>query len=387
MRIIYIDTARLPTEKAHGYQICKMCEEFVNAGAEVELWVPSRDNEIKQDIFSYYGLKNNFVIKKLVSRNFLFLRRLSVRLEFWLRNWSFFLGLLFKKIPKDAIVYTRIPEIVLILGLKRNFIAFESHFWPKRSGLHKFFVRRAGVIIAVTGFLKKKFEENGFASQKILVAPDGVDFDKFNINISKEEARKSLDLPLDRKILGYTGSFKTMEMDKGISMILKALKIILQKDMNVLFAAVGGTDEDIKYYESQALDLGIKNSVIFLKKVSLEKLAIYQKAFDVLLMPFPANEHYNFYMSPLKMFEYMASGRPIIASDLPSVREILNENNAILIQPGDAVCLARAAQQTLLNLDSCDNIAERALDDARVYDWLQRAKNIIGFIVSYKMAE
>ena len=388
MKIIYLANARIPTEKAHGYQICKMCEEFASGGAEVSLWVPSRHNDIKDDIFTYYEIKNNFTVKKLLIYNFFIVGKLSGRLEFWLRNYSFFVNLLFKKIPKDTIIYTRTPEIALIFGLKGNFVVLESHSWPKYAGwLHSFFIRRAGAIVAVTRFLKEKFEKSGFNSNKILVAPDGVDLERFVLNISKAEACTKLNLPLDKKLIGYTGSFKTMEMDKGISTILDGLKIILQQDNNVLFVAVGGKDADIKYYERQAENLGVKSNVIFIKKVPIGELAIYQKAFDIILMPFPDNEHYRYYMSPLKMFEYMASGRPIIASDLPSIREILNENNAVFIKPQDPEGFALMAQKILIDPGFYDKISKRAFQDAQVYDWSQRAKNIVSFIVNRKKLE
>ena len=56
MKILYMANARIPTEKAHGYQICKMCEEFSSAGVEVELWAPTRENSIKKNAFDFYNL-------------------------------------------------------------------------------------------------------------------------------------------------------------------------------------------------------------------------------------------------------------------------------------------------------------------------------------------
>ena len=71
MKIIYITNSRVPTEKAYGYQISKMCEEFADAKNEVELWTPVRQSNIKEDIFSFYNIKNNFKIKEIKSFDFL----------------------------------------------------------------------------------------------------------------------------------------------------------------------------------------------------------------------------------------------------------------------------------------------------------------------------
>ena len=67
--LIYIANARLPTEKAHGYQICKMCEAFAKNGVEVQLWHPYRyqsDRKLReQSVFDYYGIRSSFKVKTL----------------------------------------------------------------------------------------------------------------------------------------------------------------------------------------------------------------------------------------------------------------------------------------------------------------------------------
>ncbi|MCD4705451.1 hypothetical protein K8R61_00020, partial [bacterium] len=67
MKLIYITNNRLPTEKAHGIQISKMCEAFVKQGVEIELVCAKRKNKIKKDFFEYYNLKNRFKLTKLKS--------------------------------------------------------------------------------------------------------------------------------------------------------------------------------------------------------------------------------------------------------------------------------------------------------------------------------
>jgi len=85
-------------------------------------------------------------------------------------------------------------------------------------------------------------------------------------------------------------------------------------------------------------------------------------------------------MSPLKMFEYMAAQRPIIASDLPSIREILNENNAVLIKPDSPDDLARGIEQLLKKPDFSAKIAKRAYQDVQRYTWQKRTEKILDFI-------
>ncbi len=85
-------------------------------------------------------------------------------------------------------------------------------------------------------------------------------------------------------------------------------------------------------------------------------------------------------MSPMKMFEYMASQRPIIASDLPAIKEILNPDNAFLIKSDSSISLAQSIEKILQNKILADRILKRAYQDIKQYTWQKRVKNIINFI-------
>jgi len=82
----------------------------------------------------------------------------------------------------------------------------------------------------------------------------------------------------------------------------------------------------------------------------------------------------------MKMFEYMASKRSIIASNLPSLSEVLNENNAVLVESDSPEALANGIKQALKNPDSSAKISLQAYQDVQKYSWRKRAKNIINFL-------
>jgi len=239
---------------------------------------------------------------------------------------------------------------------------------------------RADKLIFIADNLREIYLEKYIeGKEKTMVAPDGVDMEIFDLDLSMEEARKKVGLPADKKIIGYCGKFKTMGMDKGIGDIFKAVKIL--NDGNLIFAAIGGSEEEIKYYDKMAKDLRVRNQIIFKGLSPQSELALYQKAADALLMPFPYNRHYAFYMSPLKMFEYMASKRPIIASDLPSIREVLNKNNAIIVRPDDPADLAAGIRKISEDKKLSEKISGQAYKDAGEYTWEKRAGRILKFIV------
>jgi len=263
--------------------------------------------------------------------------------------------------------------------LKLNFI-YEIHSLLERNNLDffidKFLSKNVKKFIFVTKILQGKYiNKYKININRTIVAPDAVDLDIFDINLTKDEARKKLNLPLDKKILGYTGKFMTMGMDKGIIDILKTISII--KDINIIFIAVGGSEKEIKYYKNLSQEFRVEKYVKFYVSTSQENLAIYQKSFDILLMPFPENKHYAYYMSPLKMFEYMASRRPIIASVLPSIGEILNEYNSLLIEPDNPEKLAKAIDFLLSNREIAQRISKQAFKDVKSYTWEKRVEKIL----------
>jgi len=109
-------------------------------------------------------------------------------------------------------------------------------------------------------------------------------------------------------------------------------------------------------------------------------LGKFYAAADLLLMPFPYTEHYAYYMSPLKLFEYLMSGVPMIATDLPSVREILSEKSAFIAKPGDVDSLVTEIAKVV---DQPEEAKSRALEAKRLsaqYTWIERARRICAIL-------
>ncbi len=373
MRLVYLASVRMPTEKAHGYQIMKMCEAFAQANHNVELIVSRRKNLIKTDPFEYYGIKRNFRITRIWSLD---LVNLIPKYGSWLSRLSFLLSAkIYLAFRGYDVLYIREHMSGLFF---RDFI-LETHTLPREIKKRDLSVwGRARKIVVTTRFINERLAAAGMPADKIIVAPDAVDLKVFDLKMSKTEARQKLGLPVDKVILGYTGSLKTNEMEKGISTILHAMPLL--SDKNVQFIAVGGLPRHIKEYKVLAESLGVKDWVEFRSRVGLSELAWYQKAFDVLLLSFPQNDHYAYFISPLKLFEYMASGRPIVASDLPSIREVLDEESAVFVEPDNAQSLARGIKKVLSDEKLGESISARARAKARKFTWDLRAASILAFI-------
>lgn len=370
MKLIYIANARIPTEKAHGIQVMKMCEAFAQQGNELELIIPRRVNPIKDDPFDYYGVARVFKIRKIPCLDLIFLDKYIGHLGLWIESVSFNLFTTpFLFFNKSQIVYTR-DKFFLILGLFLKNLVFENHTFPKNYFLYSLFFKKLMGIVVITQKLKDLLVERGISPNNILVAPDGVDLKEFDIKETKEECRKKLNLPEDRKIVLYTGHLYQW---KGAQTLAEASSH-LPADTDIYF--VGGTSRDIKEFE-------IRNSKLRIKVIGHrphQEIPYWLKAADALVLPNSGKDDISkFWTSPIKMFEYMASGRPIVSSDLPSIREILNESNAILVEPDNSEALASAIGRVLQSLDLSEMISKRAFDDVQNYSWAKRAKNILWF--------
>ena len=144
---------------------------------------------------------------------------------------------------------------------------------------------------------------------------------------------------------------------------------------------MGGEPEDIHEYKALAQKLYLSDRVRFFGKVPHRDIPDYLALFDVAVAPAPATEHSSFYGSPLKMFEYMAAGVPMIVSDLPALREVLSTETALFIKPADAHELAQAV--SLLQREPARAqamaIEARALVEKR-FTWHARAQGILSLI-------
>jgi glycosyltransferase involved in cell wall biosynthesis len=382
--LIYIANARMPTEKAHGIQIVKMCESFVLAGLKVDLVLPWRFNKIKESLFDYYGVEKNFKIKKLPSLDLIPLN--IPKICFWIQSLSFALSVFFYLFFKKAdIIYSRDSFPLFLLSFFKKNLVYEAHTFPRNFFLHKRVFKKTKAIVVITQKLKDLFIKQGMDGNKILVAPDGVDLEKFNLKETQVECRQKLNLPLDKKIVLYTGHLYKW---KGVQVLARAAKF-LDKDTLIVF--VGGTKKDEQDFKIENKEL---DNILILGHQPHLKIPYYLKAADVLVLPNSADvlvlpnsgkkEISQYWTSPMKMFEYMASQRPIVASDLPSIREILNENNAILVQPDNPEALAEGIKGILQNSDFADKISKQAYEDVQQYTWQTRTERILKFVKIYE---
>lgn len=372
-KLVYIANLRLPTEKAYGIQIAKMCEAFADRDEKVMLIAPFRFSRVHDDFFEYYNVKRNFVFKKLFALDFYLPGSLD-KLAFGIKSFISALILVAKALGGKADIYyfrDELPAFLasfLIGGAK---IAFEAHKFSDRKLFFYRRFRKSGVrLIAITQNLADKFLKIGFNQSRILTAADGVDLDKFDIEISRENARLKLALPSDKKIAVYTGHLFEW---KGADILAETASEL----PDILFVFVGGTDKDIAIFKEKFRS---QDNILVVGHRPYSQIPLYLKAADVLVLPNPGNNQISrLYTSPLKLFEYMAAKRPIVASDVPSVREILNEDNSILVKP-ESNSIAEGIRKVFSEPFLAVSLADQAFKKAGSYTWTARAEKILKFI-------
>ena len=243
MKLICLANLRFPTEKGQGWQIAKMCEAFVLNGAEVELWHPNRKQPpslINQDPFSFYNLKPILKIRAIFNWDVMPLEKYLppsiFRLLFivYSFSWGLLVVLKTKKMLAD-IYYTREFPIIFWLTLFKLPVIYEVHYI---SGiLNKLIMgfvaksRHIKLVVTMTNFLKQRCLKMGFAEDKVLVLADAVELKMFANLPSKDECRLKINLPKNKKIIGYIGRFENMGKGKGITELIKAVAEIVKSNL------------------------------------------------------------------------------------------------------------------------------------------------------------
>lgn len=366
MKLLYVSNSRIPTGRAHGVQIMHMCEAFAGQGADVRLVVPGKRNFSDEDPFEYYRVRRNFKIEKLAVPDIGSKTARLPRTVFLVDVALFALALLFSRVAeRGEIVYLRDYPLLFLFSPRRNTTAVEIHDVPRWHFIFLAALKRATRIIAITHGVKDALVALGVEKAKILVAPDAVDLEEFAHPESREAARARLGLLKEKKVALYIGRIDGW---KGTDTFFKAAAFL---PADVRAVVIGGDEEEVAELKRRF------PLVTFLGYRPYRELSRNQAAADCLVLPSTAKHAISArFTSPLKLFSYMASGLPIVASDLPSIREVIDETSAYLVPPDDAEALAGGIVRALTDGGAAAKAA-RAKELVRNYTWVSRAKTIL----------
>jgi len=251
----------------------------------------------------------------------------------------------------------------------------ESHPEPTRTERRKlallerrerFVYHHAHGIVALTPFLLDDIRTHYGAPISTLVAPDGVDL--------RLAAAASAARPDARPRLLYLGSLHPW---KGVEVLLEALRQLPDASL----AIVGGSNERIDDLRKLAARLGVGERTEFTGPVAPARRFEVIAGAQICLLPSSDTSIGGRYTSPLKLFEYMAMGKPVVAGNLPAMRNVLQHGrNALLAEPGSPRAFADCIRALLGNPRLGQSLGQQAKSDALNYCWTRRAEHIGDFV-------
>lgn len=366
MKITYIENVRFPSERAHAIQIMHTCQELASLGHEVTLVTPDRRGRSRDQDVLPSGVKRLFEHKVLPTIDALSVPYIPRNLAYHIQRLSFIIACRnWKRHEKSERWYTRDPYVLKELYTNGDIWMLELHDAPKTTpwknvrGLVKNFV-------VISNALRSWLMKEGVSSERVCVASDGWDPASFVISKERNKARAALGWKDDETIFIYAGGLFPW---KGVDRMVEWWS---KKPLpHARFVIVGGAEED----RARISNLVSSSTVQMHKPVPPLEVATFLQAADVGVLPTsPSYEVGKLYTSPLKLFEYLSAGLPILASDVPSSREVLDESTAKFF--ADENSFYEARQKILVDTAWKNAARDAAKKKSLLYTWAARAKKI-----------
>ena len=362
MKLFYLANSIVPSKTANSVHVMKMCQALSknNFIDNVELCIPLCE-ERGLNIYDYYGVENSFNISRLKKGTSRFSwYKFSVRQLLYIN----------KNANKKDVVYGRNFLSCMFLALFNYKVIYECHSPISRYNilvrfLFKFFSHKFLKVIVISSKLKEIIlKETSIPSNHLEVLHDAAD-----------PTPKRL-LPMTNKEQFNVGYIGHLYEGRGVELLLKIAIRLPQVHFNFF----GGEDEDI-----ERLKADIPKNITFHGYLDPSKVPLARAKMNVLLAPYQYNTSIQGlvntanYMSPLKIFEYMSSNRPLICSDLPVLREVLTNNvNSLLVDAEDENSWINAIDRLKTDSNLANQLATQALNDFQLsYSWDTRAKKIV----------
>jgi glycosyltransferase involved in cell wall biosynthesis len=383
VRILYLSDIRFPLERANGIQTMETCYALAERNHAVTLMVRPDTSPHPRDPFDFYGLPCSSRLR---------VTTVPVRGSAIARRATYLAAALWQARARDhEIVFTRDLGIAAaLLHLRRSArrpLVFESHGLAPIVGAslgsllstarsasafkqRRLWARERRVWIGADGYvtitaaLAQELEAHFGPRELPAVIPDGVRLPAVRTFLPPG--------PTACPVVAYAGHLYPW---KGVDTLLHALARLPHAQGLIIG---GHPDEpDLRRLQRLADSLGLGGRAKFTGLVRPAEVASYLLQADVLVLPNSASAISARYTSPLKLFEYLAVGRPIVAADLPAIREVLRDGvNAILVPADDAAELAAGVDRISQDRALATRLARTAFDDAVSYTWQARATRL-----------
>lgn len=379
--------ARIPSGRAHSISSVRMCSALGRAGGDVVLVAP-RWGINRAGFTEFYGISPMFrLLRILVPR--VLKGEVATQARLWMMMsiiYAFQAGLLAciaSLASRDRRLYLFITEPSLLLAIfllhPRPAVIYELHDIPRLKGLTgtlmKAALSRCSLIITTSEYQKRILEPVVEGRVPVLPAHNVAEEELFNDEGAIEGgADTELQLPPEARIVLYAGQLSAW---KRPEFIVEAVKMLGRQDVHLVF--VGGDERDIARVKAYASLLGLAN-VSFTGFVRPRLVPKLLRRADVLVHYTPPPREGSIAgFSPLKIFEYMLAGKPIVAPRTPGVVEVLRDGyNALLFNPHDPRDMASKIRLIIDDEDLAKRISVNAqLEASGKYTYRARAAKIL----------
>jgi len=267
-----------------------------------------------------------------------------------------------------------IPLVVEVNATSRELTRWRSDgvfVYPFTHALERAVLRRAQRLSAVSTTLRRLLIEDGVAEDRIAVIPNGADTARFRPDVDGQVIRAKYGLE-NRLVVGYLGSFGKWH---DIQIIADVIPRITARHPNVRFLLAGATLRELPGPVQQRL-APLQDAVVFTGIVPLAEAPCHVAAMDIALTVYPPIP--DFHMSAIKLFEYMAAGRPVVASAIGQQSEVVEDGiNGVLVPPGDPAALERAVDSLIRYPALRGRLGQAARDTVvQRYTWAHNARRI-----------
>jgi glycosyltransferase involved in cell wall biosynthesis len=362
-RVFFLFHGRFPSEKAASIFLENEARSFAEAARDVTIVAAARRG--RTGSISIPGVRIVYVPTiDLVPLGFM--QGFCFRLSLAAYSWSALVHLVLHARRDDIIISTEALPLLVASYLSPRTL-FELHDYPERSFqmFARLFRRVRHILVTNRWKLDRFTKDYPACAPKAFLEPNAVNVERFAAETPRSEARTRLGLPQGGLMAVYTGHLYAW---KGVDTLAAAARLL----PNVEVYVVGGTEADISAYKAR---WGAVPNLHVVGHRPHAEMPLWQRAADVIVLPNTAKEEISaHYTSPMKLFEYMASGTPIVASDIPSIREVTGDDRAVLVEPDSPEALASGIRVALSSMSQKSRLAKEWVMN---HTWQERARRIL----------
>jgi glycosyltransferase involved in cell wall biosynthesis len=317
---------------------------------------------IERSLFAWMVALYLFFLRLFRRRRYASIYVREVICAYWLARWL-------RPLTGTGVVY-EVHELE-----SRNPSRAKGRLWqPILRALDRVLLSRADGVVSLTSTFAREVEQLGWRRVgEIEVLPDAYDGQLYG-PMEQDRGRRAAGIPLEQQVVVYSGLTFSY---RGLEHLLAAMAQLAPRFPRLWLYLVGGRSKEIAGLQQEAQRLAVAERVVFVGTVSQQQVPAYLAAADMLVIPGTVS---GASASPLKMFEYMAVERPIVTIDIPALREILDDDAAYFVPPGNETALAEALERVLLRPEEARQRAAQARERAADYTYRRRAERLLGIV-------